>query len=66
MLTVEGSGTHPSVLSDAGLDNCELVVAVTSKDEVNLVVSLIAKQRGVDKTIVASRPRSCAAKARRR
>ena len=52
VLTVEGSGTHPSVLSDAGLDSCELVVAVTSKDEVNLVASLIAKQRGVDKTIV--------------
>ena len=52
VLTVEGSGTHPSVLSDAGLDNCELVVAVTSKDEVNLVVSLIAKQGGADKTIV--------------
>ena len=52
VLTVEGSGTHPSVLSDAGLDRCELVVAVTSNDEVNLVASLIAKQRGVDKTIV--------------
>ena len=52
VLTVEGSGTHPSVLSDAGLDHCDLVVAVTSKDEVNLVASLIAKQQGVDKTIV--------------
>ncbi|MXW93921.1 MAG: Trk system potassium transporter TrkA [Acidimicrobiaceae bacterium] len=52
VLTVEGSGTHPSVLFDAGLDSCELVVAVTSNDEVNLVVSLIAKQRGVDKAIV--------------
>ena len=52
VLTVEGSGTHPSVLTDAGLDNCELVVAVTSKDEVNLVASLVAKQRGVPSTIV--------------
>ncbi|MCY4665197.1 MAG: NAD-binding protein, partial [Acidimicrobiaceae bacterium] len=52
VLTVEGSGTHPSILTDAGLDSCELVVAVTSKDEVNLVASLIAKQHGVDKTIV--------------
>ena len=52
VLTVEGSGTHPSVLTDAGLDDCELVVAVTSKDEVNLVASLIAKQRGVPATIV--------------
>ena len=52
VLTVQGSGTHPSVLSDAGLDNCKLVVAVTSKDEVNLVASLVAKQRGVPSTIV--------------
>ena len=52
VLTVEGSGTHPSVLSDAGLDSCDLVVSLTSNDEVNLVTSLIAKQRGVDKTIV--------------
>ena len=52
VLTVEGSGTHPSVLSDAGLDGCGLVVAVTSKDEVNLVASLVAKQRGVPRTIV--------------
>ncbi len=52
VLTVEGSGTHPSVLTDAGLDSCDLVVSLTSNDEVNLVASLIAKQRGVDKTIV--------------
>ncbi|MCY4069109.1 MAG: Trk system potassium transporter TrkA [Acidimicrobiaceae bacterium] len=52
VLTVEGSGTHPSVLKDAGLEGCDLVVAVTSNDEVNLVISLIAKQRGVGKTIV--------------
>ena len=52
VLTVAGSGTHPSVLSDAGLDSCDLVVSLTSNDEVNLVTSLIAKQHGVDKTIV--------------
>ncbi len=52
VLTVEGSGTHPSVLADAGVDKCDLVVAVTSNDEVNLVTSLIAKQRGVARTIV--------------
>ena len=52
VLTVEGSGAHPSVLVDAGLDDCELVVAVTSNDEVNLVASLVAKQHGVPSTIV--------------
>ncbi len=52
VLTVEGSGTHPSVLSDAGIDDCDLVVSVTSKDEVNLVASLVAKQKGVPSTVV--------------
>ena len=52
VLTVEGSGTHPSVLADAGLSRCDLVVAVSSHDEVNLVASLLAKQRGVESTIV--------------
>ena len=52
VLTVEGSGSHPSVLSDAGLNRSELVVAVSANDEVNLLASLIAKQRGVQSTIV--------------
>ena len=52
VLTVEGSGTHPSVLADAGLGRCDLVVSVSSNDEVNLVASLLAKQRGVGSTIV--------------
>ena len=52
VLTVTGSGTHPSVLELAGIGRAELLVAVTSDDEVNLVTSLIAKQRGVDSSIV--------------
>ena len=64
VLTVQGSGSHPSALSDAGLDRSDLLVAVTSNDEVNLVASLVAKQRGVSRTIVrieASELRSRAA-----
>ena len=52
VLTVEGNGTHPSVLADAGIDDSELVVSVTDSDEVNLVASLVAKQHGVGNTIV--------------
>lgn len=52
VLTVTGSGTHPSVLELAGIGRSELLVAVTSDDEVNLVASLIAKQRGVASSIV--------------
>ena len=52
VLTVAGSGTHPSTLQLAGLDRSDLIVAVTSNDEVNLVASLIAKQHGVSKSVV--------------
>lgn len=52
VLMVAGSGTHPSVLNEAGLDKADLVVAVTADDEVNMVVSILAKQHGVPETIV--------------
>ncbi len=52
VLTVLGSGTHPSILEQAGLEKADLVVAVTANDEVNMIVSLLAKQRGVPQTIV--------------
>lgn len=52
VLTVEGSGTHLSVLMEAGLGDCDLVVAVSNSDEVNLVTSFVAKQNGAKSSIV--------------
>lgn len=52
VLTVRGSGTHPSTLRQAGIEDAELLVAVTSNDEVNLIASMIAKSIGVPRTIV--------------
>ncbi len=52
VLTVNGNGAHPETLSDAGIDKADLVLAVTSNDEVNLVVSLAAKTYDVAHTIV--------------
>jgi trk system potassium uptake protein len=52
VLMVLGSGTHPRVLGDAGLARADLLVAVTTSDEVNLIASLLAKQAGVARTIV--------------
>lgn len=52
VLTVRGSGTHPSTLRQAGIEDAELLVAVTSNDEVNLISSMIAKSIGVPRTIV--------------
>lgn len=52
VLTVEGSGTHPATLRRAGVEQAELLVAVTSNDEVNLISSLLAKSIGVPRTVV--------------
>lgn len=51
VLTMLGSGTNPEVLRSAGVDKAELVVAVTSSDEVNLVACLVAKQAGIARTV---------------
>ncbi len=51
VLVVEGSGTHPHILRAAGIDKADLVVAVTSSDEANLLACLLAKQSGVARTV---------------
>ncbi len=39
---VQGSGSSPAVLEDAGLLNSEIMLAVTDRDETNLVACLVA------------------------
>ena len=35
--TIEGSASHPDVLRRAGADDAEMLIAVTSSDEINMV-----------------------------
>ncbi|HJM98838.1 MAG TPA: NAD-binding protein, partial [Acidimicrobiales bacterium] len=44
---VEGSGSHPESLQLAGIDKADLLVAVSSSDEVNLIAGQYAKIQGV-------------------
>jgi len=49
---IQGDGTDPEVLKDAGIDNAEIVAAVTGSDEENLVICQIAKLTfNINKTI---------------
>ena len=50
--TVVGSCTHFSVLGDAGVDRCDLMLAATQIDEINLLCGSVAKAAGAKKTIV--------------
>ena len=51
VLTVVGNGASLSVLEKAGLKNAQMLLAVTSRDEVNLIACLAAKRLGVEYTV---------------
>ncbi len=50
---VHGSGSNPRVLADAGLDDAEMLIAVTDSDELNLVACLVASAQTVIETTIA-------------
>ena len=52
VLAINGSGTDPAALKRAGIEEADLLVAATNKDEINLFSALLARQAGVSKTIV--------------
>ena len=57
---VTGSGSHPDVMAAAGIDAADLLVAVTTDDEANLVACMLARQAGVEQSASpASRPPPC-------
>jgi trk system potassium uptake protein len=50
-LVIRGSGTDPETLLSAGAAGADLVVAVTSDDETNIVSAMVAKHLGANRTI---------------
>ena len=55
IMTIEGNGATLSVLQEAGVKECDLLIAVTASDELNLYTCLIAKNAGVKRTIARVR-----------
>ncbi|MDZ7720344.1 MAG: Trk system potassium transporter TrkA [Balneolaceae bacterium] len=55
VLTVEGNATSPKILVEAGARSADLMVAVTSVDEVNIIASMMAKRLGVKRVIARVR-----------
>lgn len=60
ILVVEGSGSSPSALMAAGIQEAQIVLAVTSVDEVNILVCGLAQQFGVGTRIARIRNREFA------
>ncbi len=50
-----GNGTSPALLETAGIKDADMVVAVTSFDEHNIVICAIAQQYGVERRIARIR-----------
>ena len=50
--TVEGNGATRRVLQDAGIKDADLLIACTSRDEINLVAAMLAKKLSEAQTIV--------------
>ena len=55
VLAVHGDASSPSVLRRAGTEGADLVIAVTDRDNTNLIVSLIAHKMGARKVVVRLR-----------
>jgi len=51
VLTLNFDGTDVEKLEEEGVENTDVFVAVTGNSETNILTSLVAKQRGVKKTI---------------
>lgn len=57
--TLQGHAASPSVLTRAGAEEAELMLALTNSDEVNLLAAFSAKQLGARKTIARARSAWC-------
>jgi trk system potassium uptake protein TrkA len=55
VLTIQGNGTTVSVLKQAGVDICDMIIAVTSVDEVNVIACMVASRMGAGITIARVR-----------
>lgn len=55
IMCVKGSGLRTSVLLDAGVNDCDLLIAATSSDEINMLCCLTAKRLGAKHTIARIR-----------
>ena len=55
VLTIQGSGTSADVLADCGVRQADLMIAVTTVDEVNVIACMLADRLGVPTTVARVR-----------
>ncbi len=50
-LVLHGNGASPRLLIEAGIKDSDLLVAASNSDETNIIACLVAKARGVSRTV---------------
>lgn len=55
VMTVPGNGTSAAVLAEAGIEEADMLIAVTAIDEVNIIACMMADRLGVETTIARVR-----------
>ena len=55
LLAIHGTGTSAALLSDAGAEKADMLIAVTAIDEVNVIACMMADRLGVGTTIARVR-----------
>ncbi|WP_099203546.1 Trk system potassium transporter TrkA [Miniphocaeibacter massiliensis] len=51
IIGIQGDGADTFVLEEAGIDRCDIFIAVTNQDELNMVSCVMAKKLGANYTI---------------
>lgn len=54
-MVVEGNGASPQTLIEAGLERCDMLIAVSAIDEVNILACLVASKTGVERKVARLR-----------
>lgn len=55
MMGIVGNGANFQILEEAEVRRCDLFIALTDKDEVNMIAAVLAKRMGAKETIVRVR-----------
>lgn len=50
-MVLEGNGAQPDTLVEAGIEKCDMLIAVSAADEINILACLIASKLGVPKKV---------------
>ncbi|MDY2919458.1 MAG: NAD-binding protein, partial [Anaerococcus sp.] len=55
VMGILGDGTDPKILKEANIKNCDIFVALTLEDDINIIASVMAKNLGARYTIARVR-----------